>query len=125
MLSPVVLGHSPNCGCARAQSVEASLLLLLGDVKEALDNDYPFVGELSLEGTDVLKRLAESFPLDLPLDPVGHDPAIPTPVEDGQSPSGWRPLPKPLQQRVEYLLLRRTARLVNNQPPRVKWKKQF
>ncbi len=95
MLSPVVLGHSPSCGCARAQSVKASLLFTLGDVEEALDNDHPFVGQLPLEGTDVLKRLAESFPLDLPIDPVGHDPAIPTPVENGQPPAGRRPLPEP------------------------------
>ncbi len=73
MLPQVVLGHPPGCGCARAQSVKASLLLFLGDVEEALDNDHPFVGQLSLERADVLERLAELSPLDLPLDPVGHD----------------------------------------------------
>ena len=95
MLPQVVLGHPPGCGCARAQSVKASLLLILGDVEEALDNYHPFVGQLPLERADVLERLAESSPLDLPLDPVGHDPAIPTPVEDGQPPAGRRPLPEP------------------------------
>jgi hypothetical protein len=75
--------------------------------------------------TDVLKRLAEPFSLDLPLDPVGHDSAIPTPVEDGQPPAGRRPLPEPPQERVECLLLRRPARAVNSEPPRVKRQNQF
>ena len=125
MLPQVVLGHPPGCGCARAQSVKASLLLILGDVEEALDNDHPFVGQLPLERADVLERLAESSPLNLPLDPVGHYPAIPTPVEDGQPPAGRRPIPEPPQEWVECLLLRRPGRAMDGEPSRVKRQNQF
>ena len=125
MLPQVVLGHPPGCGCVRTQSVKAPLLLIPGDLEEALDNEHPFVGKLPLERADVFERLAESSPLDVPLDSVGHDPAIPTPVEDGQPPAGRRPLPERPQERVERLLLRRPARVVDGAPPRVKRQNQF
>ena len=44
----------------------------------------PFVGQV-VARTSGCPRTGKSSPLDLPLEPIGHDTSIPTPVEDGVS----------------------------------------